>query len=354
MYNIEKVRKQENDLFLNHEGIILTSTEFLRHIENIRGSKVITFVTADQVNSPFTAKMAMDTIPFIYEHLRNIGRPEKLDIFIYSQGGDTIVPWRIVTLAREHCKKLAVLIPYKAHSAATLLALGADEIIMGEMGELSPIDPSIGTPFNPKVNDQPGNPSIEISVEDVNGFFNYAKDRLDISSEDNMIDALGMLVEKLHPLALGSVYRSHALIRMMASKLLGLHMTQKTGNEEITIIVNNLAEKLYYHNYFIGRQEAKSLGLKVTYPDANLEEVMWNLYSIYKEEMGLGQTFEPGQYNASGAELTKPIALIESAGLRSSFTKTIKIKQAKAEKSGRMEISLQESITPWKTEKKVN
>ncbi len=332
----------------------MTSIQLLREIEHIRGSKVITFVTADQVNSPFTAKMAMDVIPFFYEHLRNVGRPEKLDIFIYSQGGDTIVPWRIVTLAREHCEKLGVLIPYKAHSAATLLALGAEEIIMGEMGELSPIDPSIGTPFNPKGGDQPGSPSIEISVEDVAGFFNFAKDRLQITSENNMIDALGMLVEKLHPLALGSVYRSHALIRMMASKLLSLHMSQQTENEAIIQIVDNLAEKLYYHNYVIGRQEAKSLGLKVIYPEANLEDVMWNLYNMYKEEMGLGAIFEPGLYIGTGAELSKPIALIESAELRSSFMKTIKIKQAKTEKSGRMEISIQENNTPWKTVKEVN
>jgi Serine dehydrogenase proteinase len=52
-------------------------------------------------------------------------------------------------LISKTCKRLAngkfvVAIPRKAKSAATLLALGADEIHMGLMSELGPIDPQIG------------------------------------------------------------------------------------------------------------------------------------------------------------------------------------------------------------------
>lgn len=52
-------------------------------------------------------------------------------------------------LISKTCKRLAsskfvVAIPRKAKSAATLLALGADEIHMGLMSELGPIDPQFG------------------------------------------------------------------------------------------------------------------------------------------------------------------------------------------------------------------
>lgn len=52
-------------------------------------------------------------------------------------------------LISKTCKRLAggkfvVAVPRKAKSAATLLALGADEIHMGLMSELGPIDPQIG------------------------------------------------------------------------------------------------------------------------------------------------------------------------------------------------------------------
>ena len=308
-------------------------------------------MTSDQQNSPFVGRMATDVIPFFYEHLRNVGRTEKLDLFIYSQGGDTIVPWRFVTLAREHCNQLAVLVTYKAHSAATMLALGANEIIMGEMGELSPIDPSIGTPFNPRREDQPQAQPIEISVEDVAGFFNFAKDRLNITSEDNLIQALGMLIEKLHPLALGSVYRSHALIRLIARKMLSLHMQEPTDDPLIAQIVDNLAEKLYYHNYVIGRQEAKSLGLKIVNPPEELEEMLWDLYMAYQSEMGLGEPFDPSQYISDETEIDRPVAILDSVGLRSCCRKRLQIKTRKTEQAEQTEISFREQVIPWKSEK---
>jgi len=291
--------------------------------------------------------MALDVVPHFYEHLRNIGSNDRLDIFLYSQGGDTIVPWRLVTLARERCKHLGVLIPYKAHSAATMLALGADEIIMGEMGELSPIDPSIGTPFNPHPGDQPNSPPLEIGVEDVAGFFNFARDRLHIASEDNMIQALEMLITKLHPLALGSVYRSHALIRMIARNLLTLHMSEPTCEPVITQIVDNLAEKLYYHNYVINRKEGKRLGLKIVEPDEKLNDKMWQLYQSYKTEMGLGEMFNPGSF-ANQTEMNGNIAILDSRGLRSSYKKKILV--VKTENAGKQEIILQEQLSPWVTE----
>ncbi|MBU0734226.1 MAG: hypothetical protein KKG10_08760, partial [Proteobacteria bacterium] len=46
-------------------------------------------------------------------------------------------------MLREFCEKLAVLVPFRAHSAGTTLALGADEIVMGPLGELGPVDPSV-------------------------------------------------------------------------------------------------------------------------------------------------------------------------------------------------------------------
>jgi hypothetical protein len=322
----------------------------LQKIEKLRNSCVITFITADQVNSPFFGRMALDVVPFFYEHLQHIGNPDRLDIMIYSQGGDSIVPWRLITLARERCSHLAVLIPYKAHSAATMLALGADEIVMGEMGELSPIDPSIGTPFNPRRDDEPKGAPLEISVEDVAGFFNFARERLHITSEENMIQALQMLVNKLHPLALGSVYRSHALIRMIARNLLSLHMVNSTEEPLINQIVDNIAEKLYYHNYMINRKEAKDLGLKIEFSSHELDETLWTLYKSYKVEMGLGELFDPGQYIGKQAEIEKPLAILDSVGMRSYIRKKLILNPQSVSKPGQQEILIKEHISPWCTE----
>lgn len=77
-----------------------------------------------------------------------------------------------MNLFREFCEELNVLIPFKALSTATLIALGANEIIMAKMGQLSPIDPSVQHALGPIVQ-MPGQPRgriAPVNVENVNAF----------------------------------------------------------------------------------------------------------------------------------------------------------------------------------------
>ena len=67
----------------------------------------------------------MDVIPIMSQHLRAMGKVKAIDLFLYSAGGDTMVPWRLVSMIREYCDTFSILIPYKAHSAATMIALEA-------------------------------------------------------------------------------------------------------------------------------------------------------------------------------------------------------------------------------------
>lgn len=333
------------------------SQQLLKAIEEERHTRLVAYVTSDRP-PPFQAKMALDVVRHFYEHLEHLkraGLAKKIDLFLFSLGGDTIVPWRLVNLIREYTREFAVLVPYKAHSAATLVVLGADEIVIGPMGELSPIDPSISTPFNPPHPDKPGEPKVEIGVEDVSGFINLARERGGITDQDNLIRVLEKLSEHVHPLALGAVYRSHALIRLLAAKLLALHMKSPADAQRIPKIVDDLAEKLYYHNYLICRSEAEDLGLKVTRPSSTLENSIWQLYLNYEAEMDLGQPFDPLaclKENES-VEVEQPIALIESHGLRSSFRKRIRI-QGLPPQPGQPpspQIAVQEEAIRWETRK---
>lgn len=74
------------------------------------------------------------------------GGKQKNILLVIQSGGGHIEP---AYLASKTCKRLAkekflAVVPRRAKSAATLLALGADEIHMGLMSELGPIDPQIG------------------------------------------------------------------------------------------------------------------------------------------------------------------------------------------------------------------
>jgi len=294
--------------------------QLIRQIEGLRSSRVITYVTSDR-QGPFNARIAMDVIPLISKQLRTIQKKENIDLFIYSAGGDTMVPWRLVSMIREYCDKFSVLVPYKAHSAATMIALGADEIVMSDLSELSPIDPSTANVFNPI---DPANPQnrIPISVEDVMAYFDLAKNKFGIKNNEELSRVFTKFVEsnpQIHPLALGNVNRIHNLIRILAKRLLKSHKTPMK-EEEIEKIVDYFTEKLYSHQYFIGRKEAKEdLGLKMVV-DANdsLSKAMTDLYEEYNKELDFGKMWNPeNELGANAMQNRKDykIAYIESSQL---------------------------------------
>ncbi len=119
----------------------------IRALEEARKSRVIAYVTGDRAGAE--TKIGMDVFPFFYRVLRKMGTVNKIDVLLYSTGGVTMAAWGLVNLIRRFCDRFAVLVPFKAHSTATLMALGADEILMSRLGQLSPVDPTITGPFNP-------------------------------------------------------------------------------------------------------------------------------------------------------------------------------------------------------------
>lgn len=296
----------------------MQTQNIIKQIEKARNSKVITYITSDR-QGPMNARIAMDIIPIFSQQLRKIGKSSKIDLFLYSTGGDTMVPWRLVSMIREYCDTFSVLIPYKAHSAATMISLGADEIVMSDLAELSPIDPSTANVFNPS---EPANPQnkIPISVEDVMAYFDLAKNKFGIKDDAELAKIFNKFVDanpQIHPLALGNVNRIHNLIRMLAKSLLKSHKN-KIGESEIATIVDYFTEKLYSHQYFIGRREAREdLGLKnVINADSALSKLMAELYEEYKKEMGLGGAWnaetEIGEGRAINTRAYK-LACIENA-----------------------------------------
>lgn len=67
-------------------------------------------------------------------------RRENLVLLLVTSGGDAHAAYRIARCIQEHYKKFTVFVPGWCKSAGTLLVIGAHELIMGENGELGPID----------------------------------------------------------------------------------------------------------------------------------------------------------------------------------------------------------------------
>lgn len=264
--------------------------KFIRKLEELRGSTIICYITGDREN--VNTRIAPDVIPVFYRHLEQSEKREKIELFLYTRGGDVLTPWRLVHLIREYTEHFNVLVPFRSSSAGTLLCLGANEIVMTKMGELGPIDPSVVNAFNPQ---DPVNPAarVPVNVEDVYSYLALAREKGGLSSDTALAQAFTLLAERIHPLALGNVHRNYLLIRSLAYKMLRLRCNY-CEPEKLKSIVDNLTEKLYAHNHMVSRREAvEEIGLHVTVPSGDEEKLLWELYRGYTLELKFDEPFNP-------------------------------------------------------------
>ena len=263
--------------------------QFIKEIEKERKSRLLIYITGDRRS--LETRIAGDIIPIIYEQLiLNIGSVDNIDLYIYTAGGDSLAGWAIVNIIREFCKKFNVIIPFKCNSCGTLISLGANEILMAKGGQLSPVDPSLASPYNPPA---PGQTVqlLPVSVEDVLGYLKLAKEEAGIKGDEGLGQVMKILSEKVNPMALGAVYRSKQQIRLLAERLLSNH--EKDG-KKIADIVEKLTEKLPSHQYLISRKEAKELfSLKIVEPEDKVEKLIYDLYKEYEKWFEIRMPYNP-------------------------------------------------------------
>lgn len=275
----------------------------IREIEKERNSKVLVYFLGPNSN------IAQDAVEVLYNHLRVIGKVERLDLFLHTFGGILEIPPKIVSIMREFSKRFSVLVPYRAHSAGTLIALGADEIVMGKMAELTPVDPQTRSPLNPK---DPKGEITFVAVQDLISFFKFV-DKVGIEKKEEVFKSL---LENLHPLVIGTVNRSWSLIKHIMNRLLS---HSNYNDDEKEKIIELLSGGLPSHNYLITREEAKEiLKDKVLFASDELDKLMWDLYIQYMVLFNprVPYTFDP-QFNREVKKVN--IAAIETVNSTSFF-----------------------------------
>ncbi len=121
-----------------------TRTDLYRLIENILGDnrRLVAFFTSFN----FPAGIADEDGVMLEDFLKaTLHSNDKLVLMIDSPGGDLLAAERIVNICRSfsHDNQYSAIVPKMAKSAATVVSMGADEILMSPTSELGPIDPQI-------------------------------------------------------------------------------------------------------------------------------------------------------------------------------------------------------------------
>jgi hypothetical protein len=262
--------------------------DLLKSIEQMQNSRAILYVTGDRPSQETI--ISSDVFDHFVEHLDAIGVCSRISLVLYTQGGDGMAAWSLFNLIRMFCDELEVIVPRKAHSAGTMMAIGADRIIMTKQATLSPIDPSINHPLAPQIAGAPVGARAPVSVEAIKGYLDLARDTAGAKNDSALGNVILDLARQVHPLVLGDANRRRQQTQALAEKLLAPQVKKPEDRKKI---ISFLCSDSGSHDYTLNRREATALGLSVTKCSEPLYQLLRTLHQDFRDEMRLREPFNP-------------------------------------------------------------
>lgn len=277
-------------------------------VEKIRNIPLISYITSTRPNAG--GLMASDVI---YHFIRQVEKipddQQEIDVLVVSNGGDPTVAWRINSLLRERFEKVNVLLPNAAFSAATLLALGANEIYMHPFANLGPVDPQLK--FR-KVDEKGQNFDLSYSAEDLSHFLDFVRSDVGISDQEQLEKAFEFICRDIGAIPIGITKKSKNLTYSMGEKLLQLHMLDQN---KVKIIIEKLNTSFYHHGYPVGRKEAIEIGLPIIDSNKELDSLIWEIWKDIEIEMNCNIPYNPLEIVLNSSEGSKLVSEIPQINL---------------------------------------
>lgn len=211
-----------------------------------------------------------ENVTYLEELLFDTGPNQPLHLLLASPGGDGETAIRMVRSIQARCAELTVIVPDMAKSAATLMCLGADHILMGPGGDLGPVDPQF-----PLGQNLVSAKEIVAAVDEAERRIKEAPDTFPLFA--SLLSDVNLLMVQQ---ARSAINRSGALVR----EALGCAGRRE---EDVPKLADALAKPLIEepasHSAVISAEDAKAVGLPVTVADPRSPEwvYIWNLWTRY-------------------------------------------------------------------------
>lgn len=232
----------------------------IREYQQLTGARLIVMI--DQVFS--------HSVTLVEELLTGASPEQELHLLLSSPGGDGEVAVRLVRAMQARCSRLTIIVPDMAKSAATIMCLGANSILMGAASDLGPVDPQF--PINGRL---VGAKEIEQAITDAEARVAAAPATFPLYS-GLLADVNMLMVEQ----ARAAMDRSYTLIDE-ALTCSGVDAAERA--QIAAALKGPLVDDAKTHGATVGPEAARSLGLPVTTMDPNSEEwqLIWALWTRY-------------------------------------------------------------------------
>jgi hypothetical protein len=271
----------------------------IRKLNGLLGGTLVTYF-----NNP-RGSVCHDDVVALYELLQEVGKVETIHLFIKSSGGSGQASLRVVNLLRQYCDRVNALVPLECASAATMIALGANKVLMGPMAYLTPVDTSLTHSLSPIDRD---NERVSVSLDELTRTVRlWQAQRSDTESQEE--NPYQQLFQYVHPLVIGAVDRAESLSIMLCKELLAHHIKEETLANQIA---NALNAKYPSHSYPILFEEARRIGLRVEHMPAEINTLLLELNELYSE-MGQRATTDFDDTHAHGNEI---VNIWEAGGIQ--------------------------------------
>ncbi len=248
----------------------------IKEIMRERKAEVICYVGGNQT------EITRDDVVFFGDLLYNVPRGANVDFLLHTKGGDMDAAEKLCAMVREvvGTKTLTVVVPDYAKSSGTLIALGADEIMMSDSSELGPIDPQI-------VIDDGDSKRMSASLHSYLKAYDEHASALRTNPNDPVAR---MMLDKFDPAKVHQFRLTKERVRQLAEKQLrdGMFKPPRMGNTTGIPLKLMDVEQYSSHAQMIGYSECKGLGLKVDYraPGDEIWDMYWQLYCFQRIEIG--------------------------------------------------------------------
>jgi hypothetical protein len=273
----------------------------LRAVEDLTGRPLIIYAV-DIANGQKTAQNPLlglinfqDKDGFV-EAMRGLAGPN-LDVLIQSPGGLAEAAESIVALLRASFRNVRFIVPSFAKSAATMLALSGDELLMAASSELGPIDPQM-----------PTGRGTYAPAQTIVDQFEEAKKEL--QADPSAMPAWLPILQQYGPSLLIECRNHQKLSEELVSKWLAAYMFRRRQDRDQH--AGSVAAKLNDHNYW--RSHARRVDLTwMLQPSVRLRvrdlgrtpalhEAVWALHHAINITFGASGAFKIVE-NGHGAAL---------------------------------------------------
>jgi ClpP class serine protease len=211
---------------------VVRRAQAIRAVEKLHGTRVITMIHRQEKRSLFgfavSRHIDLEDAQTIIAAIKDTPEDMPIDFVIHTPGGLVLAAMQIARALEAHKAKVTVYVPVYAMSGGTLLALAANEIVLGEFSVLGPIDPQIA-----------GLPAASIVK---------ARDSKPIESVFDLTLVLADVAEK-----------ALVQVKQGAVELL----TPRMEHSAAEALAAKLAGGQWTHDYALTASEARALGLPV-------------------------------------------------------------------------------------------